>query len=59
VRERESEKEAVRARSLKRWKMIVIVEHGKAVLQKKLAKIWGHFEYQFVVMNLWNITCET
>jgi len=43
VRERESEKEAVRARSLKRWKMIVIVEHGKAVLQKKLAKIWGAF----------------
>ena len=46
MRERESGKEDVRARSLKRWKMIVNVEHGKAVLQEKLGKIWGHFEYQ-------------
>lgn len=59
MRERESEKEGVRARSLKRWKMIIIIEHGKAVLEEKLGKIWGHFEYQFVVMNLWNIICET
>lgn len=38
---------------------IIVIESGKAMLQEKLGQIWGHFGYQFVAMNLWNIICET